>query len=339
MMKAQIEDRAGQSVERQLLGLTLYVTGLLFLLAASAAAQETPRTLRKALAQVGVPVEGANLANLEKPITSGAELNDDAAFVIAYFVAEESNRLDARLFVHRYDKRQQKWTSASLPEAPAAGVDMNVPCLGSVLSITEFQGLYLLNTHLNPSAGCILILTRDLQWKTSLYGWFLAGLGKNRILYHRSQIHFAAAHPMEMGMYDLATGRDATLFPPKQATPIRTELTQRLGEFFAAHQDWCNVNNHPCDPGWFDSALFGDVATSSEQDAVAFVVSYGAIQYFSGDKPPTGPTAVLYVYRYVSDSAKLQVREMLLDEAKRTLGVSELKEFLAADRLTKLFEP
>jgi len=331
--------RSSQKMARQRLRLALRAAAVMFLLASSAAAQKNVPTLRRALAQAGVPVQGADLTNLDKPITSGAELNNDSAYLIAYFVAEESNTLDAPLFVHRYDKHEKTWASSALPEAPAAAQDLDVPCLGSVLSITEFQGLYLLDTHLNPSAGCILILTNDLKWKTSLYGWFLAGLGKNRIIYHRSQIHFAAAHPMEMGMYDLVAGRDATIFPPKPDPPIRARLTQQLGEFFASHRDWCNANNHPCDPASFDSALVDNVAVSAEQDALAFVVSYDAIQDFPGDKPPTGPTAVLYVYRHLNDGAKLQVRELLLEEAKRKLGPSQVQEFLAADTLARLFAP
>jgi hypothetical protein len=312
---------------------------LLFFTPPAAQSQNTPPTLRSALSQAGVSAQGLDGANLEKPIGSWAELNNDAAYLIAYFVAEESNRLDAPLFVHRYDKRQHSWTSTSLPEARAATQDMNVRCFGSVLAINEFQGLYLLNTHQSPSAGCLLILNRDLKWKTSLYGWFLTGLGKDRVIYHRSQIHFAPVHSLEMGMYDLAADGDLTIFPPQAATPIRDELTRRLGEFFVARQNWCSTNNHPCDPTWFDSALVSDVAVNAEQDALAFVVSYEAIQDFREEKPPAGPSAVLYVYRHVSDSSKRQLREILLEEAKRKLGVNQVQEFLAPDRLSKLFEP
>src|SRR5437899_906851 len=129
-MKTQIEDRAGQMVDRQLLRFALGATGLLLLLAISAAAQETAQTLRKVLSQSGVPVQSADLENLDKPI-GGAELNSDTEFVIAYYVVDESNPLNRPLFVHRYDKRQRKWTSSTLPDAPATAQDINVPCLGS----------------------------------------------------------------------------------------------------------------------------------------------------------------------------------------------------------------
>jgi len=306
---------------------------------ATARSQATLPTLRQAIAQAGVSVEGADLPNLDKAITSGAELNDEAEFVITYFVAEDSGNLDAPLFVHRYDKRQQTWTSVKLPEAPAQAQDMNVPCMGSVLAIHRFQGFYLLDTHLNPSAGCVLILTKELKWKTSLYGWFLGGLGKDHVIYHRSEIHFAAAHPMELGMYDLASDRDFALFPPKPDPPIRKDLAKRIGEFFAAHADWCNINNHPCDATWFDSSLSGEVAVSAEQDALAFVVSYETEVDHKGGNLPEGPKAVLYVYRHVSDGSRRQIRESLLQEAEQKVGVSRLQDFLKPDRLEKLFAP
>ena len=295
-------------------------------------------TLREALVARHLPPDAAKLINLDKNITSGAELDDAEQFVIAYYVDDGTNALNSPLYLDRFDRRQGGWKSATLGEAQAESPGLEVPCLGSLLSITAMGNRFFLGTHINPSAGCTLILSREMKLEASLYGWLLGRLDQDTIVYHRSEIHFAPVHPAEIAVYDLKSRRDATLFPPKPEPPIRQARAEQLKEFYKGNEEWCNKNNDPCDPAYFDSALEGKVATNEKEQALAFVISYEQIQYVQGDvQKPSGPKEVLYVYRGVGSEGKPEYREMLMSEAKARFGDVALEGLLQPEVLGKIF--
>ena len=66
----------------------------------------------------------------------------------------------------------------------------NEMCLGSALNIYEKNNFIVMDTHINPSAGCILILTPDLKFIAGLWGWTLGQIDDN-IIYEVSMVHFA----------------------------------------------------------------------------------------------------------------------------------------------------
>lgn len=313
--------------------------GLIYICAAAQTASAD--TLREALATKNLSIAGAKLANLEKNVTSGAELNDADQFVIAYYVDDGTRALNPPLFIDRYDRKSREWKSGQLPEGrvkvQGEGKEVDV-CLGSVLSIAGFGGRLFLDTHTSPSAGCILILSDDLRPIGTLYGWLVGRLGNDVLIYERSQVHFAPVHPTEIAVYDLRTKRDATIFPPKEPTPVRQARVTQLRGFYKPNEEWCNKNNDPCDPESFDSDRQGPVVTHEAGGAVAFVISYEQIQYVEGDvQKPSGPKDILYVYRRVDDEAKMQVGEMTLQEAKTRFGDVPLPNLLQPEMLSKIF--
>jgi hypothetical protein len=322
---------------RRGLGIFLFVCLMACWPAKSAAANDA-RRLRDVLAKESLPLGEGAPANLDKSITSAGNLNEPDEYVIAYYVDEGTNELNAPLYIDRYDKKGGKWQSARILAATAEEEGIDTPCLGSVLGIQRFGEYLLLDTHINPSAGCLLIVDRELKLKGGLYGWFLSGLGRNGILYHRSEIHFAPVHATEIALYDLAASRDATIFPQKPDQTVRAALSKQVREFREAHADWCNEHDDPCDPEWLDSELLGKVAANAERDAVAFVISYERGQLQEKIRKPEGPKEVLYVYRHVSDAAKREYREMLLEEAKKEFQANEVDDFVMAERLKKVFE-
>jgi hypothetical protein len=295
-------------------------------------------TLREALASKHLPIAEAKLANLDKKITSGAELHDENQFVIAYYVDDGAASLKPPIFLERYDRRHEGWTSTTLNDAKTKLGDMEIDCLGSVLSIKATGARLFLDTHLSPSAGCLLVLSADLKLEAGLYGWLVGQLGEDRLIYHRSQVHFAPVHPAELALYDLRTKRDVTIFPPKPESPIRRERMLQLQGFYKGNEDWCNKNNDPCDPEYFDSSLQGPVATNEAQAALAFLISYEQIQLVQGDvQKPDGPKDVLYIYRGVGDEAKMEWREMMLAEAKTRFGDVAIQDLLQPEVLQKIF--
>jgi hypothetical protein len=300
-------------------------------------ADGTNNTLRQAIAAQGLTPDENSLKNLDKPITSDAKLNDSAKFVIAYYVDDGTNQLRPPLYIDRYDKKLEKWESAALGQAQASTQGIDVDCLGSVLGINALGDRLLLDTHLSPSAGCTLVLSREMKLEAGLYGWYLGQLGDNDIIYHRSEVHFASAHPAGIAVFDLRTKRDLTVFPRKPYQAIRGAFMEQLKEFFEAHQEWCRRFNDPCDAEWFDSTVKGDIATEAREHALAFVISYA-----QGDVPgtiqkPTGPKDVLYVYRHINDEAKMEYREILLTEAEEKFGDVPLEKFLKQETLQKIF--
>lgn len=295
-------------------------------------------TLRQALAAKHLPMYAGKLANLDKTITSWAELDDANQYVIAYYVDDGRDVLNRPMFLERYDRKRGDWTSSSLADAETKSGAIDVDCFGAILSVTAAAKRLLVDTHINPSASCLLVLSADLRLEIGLYGWLERMLGEDTLIYQRSQIHFAPVHPAEIALYDLRTRRDVTLFPRKPDSAIRRARTAQLAEFYKVNKEWCNKNDDPCDPENFDSGLQGEVATNEAEAAVAFLISYEQIQLVGGNvQKPSGPKDVLYVYRRVNDEAKMEYREMHLEDAKARFGTSKLPDFVQAEVLQKIF--
>jgi hypothetical protein len=302
-----------------------------------AGAQGEGKTLREVLAAEKVPLDVDTLHNLDAKISSGAELNDAQQFVIAYYLLDAAGQLNPPIFVDVYDRAIGRWKSVEIRAGAAkeGGADDN--CFGSVLAILRFSDTYALETHINPSAGCEIILSRDLKVKASLYGWIVGHFGDGGIIYHRSQVHFATVHPAEIAIYDPATGKDFNVFPHAPFQEVRLQVIRELREFYKTHQDYCQKADDPCDPETFDSSLEGKVVTDDREHAMAFVISYELQGYGQSDDKPGGPSEVVYVYRHVNDETKMEYREMLWSDVKAKVGDVPLEKLVEPAILEKIF--
>jgi hypothetical protein len=302
-----------------------------------ACAQGEGKTLREALAEQQVPIEVAKLPNLDKKITSGATLTDASQFVIAYFLKDASDAINPPLFVDRYDRKNAEWQTAALGDSAANGQELDAECGGSVLRIISIGKRLFLETHLNPSAGCVLIFSTDLKLQATLFGWVVGQLNDDEIVYEKSQVHFAAVHPTEITLFDLRGKREVAIFPHKPYQAVTLAHIEQLREFYKTHEKWCRENDEPCDPEQFDSALEGDVVANDGEKAVAFVISYEQIQVFEGDQKPSGPEHIVYVYRHADDEAKLEYREMLWEDVRARVGNVPLAKLVEPQMLEKIF--
>ena len=295
------------------------------------------KTLRDVLAAEKLPLDAEALHNLNAKISSGAELNDAQQFVIAYYVLDATGQLNPPIYIDAYDRGAARWTSGAIKAGGAkdGGADDN--CFGSVLAVVGFSDSYALETHINPSAGCEIILSRDLKVKASLDGWIVGHFGDGGIVYHRSQIHFATVHPAEIAIYDPASKKDFNIFPHAPFQEVRMQVTRELREFYKTHQDYCQKANDPCDPQEFDSALEGRVVTDDREHAMAFVISYEVQGYGQDEHKPGGPSEVVYVYRHANDEAKMEYREMLWSEVKARVGDVSLEKLVEPAMLEKIF--
>jgi hypothetical protein len=296
------------------------------------------QTLRDAMAQRQIPLAEVNLANLDQKITSGAELDDASQFVIAYYLDDSSALLKPPLYIHRFDRKSATWQSGVLGEAAAGESQIASPCFGAVLDIIPLDDQLILETHINPSAGCILIVSKDLKLLSELNGWVLGHFDDATIFYHRSQVHFATVHPAEIAAYNEKSKREFTLFPPKPDSPVRARLAAELREFFRTHRDYCRKANDPCDPETFDSEVKEKVALDEREHAAAFAVSYELQGYGQDENKPSGPPRVIYVYRNANDETKVEYRELLPEDIKARFGDVSLQDILDPERLRMIFQ-
>jgi len=300
-------------------------------------AQEESGTLRAALHEEGLPLDAANLPNLDQKITSGAELDAEDQFVVAYYWDDGTGMLNPPLHILRYERKTRLWEKAEIGNAPEAGAVAD-PCYGSVLDVRAFGDGLVIETHINPSAGCALVVSRELKLAASLDGWVLGEFSGGTLLYHRSQVHFATVHPAEIAVFDLKSKKDLVIFPPKTETLVRRNLTAELGEYFKTHRDYCAKANDPCDPRIFDSDLDGKPAIDDRDHALAFSISYELQGYGQDENKPAGPASVIYVYRNANDESKIEFREFLPDQIKALFGDVSLQDLLAPERLKAIFE-
>lgn len=235
-------------------------------------------TLADAIRAHGLTASPEVLRNFDKPITSYAVFQNAQQFLIAYYVDDGSSLLKEPLFVDRYDGVGRVWTSTKI-----AGENSKVAdswCLGSAVSIRASTQGYYLGTHLNPSAGCTIVLSRDLAVQAVLTGWVLAVFGDGTIVYQRSQVHFAPTHYAEVSLYDRTRGRDLQIYPMKPFQRIRTEHVSRVRRVYS-NEAWCRAHNHHCDPELFDNFITGDVAINDATSALALQVSFDNTVYWN----------------------------------------------------------
>ena len=297
-------------------------------------------TLGNALRASGARVTAQTVPDAGVPIASHAVLRDRQAYVIVYYRDQGTGALVPPLFVGRLDRLTGRWMQAAIDEqairpAPSA-------CLGSALSARKAGGMLLVETHVNPSAGCTLVLAEDLAVRDVLSGWPVAVFADGRVVYQHSQPHFFAVHPLEVSIYDPRSRGHRALYPPKPPPPLRLEHMRKIQTLYTP--DWCNARNHPCDPERFDERIEGPVEVSDKTGALAFVAAFDNT-VFADDgaaAPPTPavkPTEVLYVYRRLAGRETPDVRELPFAEARRRFGGTRLKQYVEPATLDRIFRP
>ncbi|HEV8385163.1 MAG TPA: hypothetical protein VGQ11_09855 [Candidatus Acidoferrales bacterium] len=195
------------------------------------------QTLLDVLREHRIPV-GSSSGIWQKPITSFAVLDNDANFAIAYYVDDGSGLLSPPLFLGRYDRKHHTWKDVALKKIEASFKGVPVDCMGSALSIVQQAGSYFLHTHLNPSAGCLLVLSEDLALKKTLCGRYLAAFRSGLFVYQKCQVHFAPTHPMEIALYDPVRDVETQIYPPPSDT-IRAEYVNSIRRLIPSNH-WCH---------------------------------------------------------------------------------------------------
>ncbi|MGH9513460.1 MAG: hypothetical protein ACRD2U_15120 [Terriglobales bacterium] len=321
----------------QSLALILFVLSVALHGNGKRAAQQNP-TLADVLKQEKVPLPPAPIPRTDSRITSYAILNDDQEFLIAYYLDNPQNELRFPLLLTRFDKRTRKWSDKEL-----TGIRMNVfgetgrgiedDCLGSVLSIVRNNKWYCLNLHFNPSAGCLLILNRNLTVSQALGGWVAAFFNSGVLIYSGDMVHFADVHPETLFLYDPAKHKSLQIYPQKR-DPFRDDFSTRLEK--AINRKRCSESNLACEPHRFTSHI-DSVEVNDETKSLAFHASFETEGFLTREQAESNDKWYDDDYVYIYRIHPLQWREFSIYDLKATFGTDSLKMLLTPGKLKEVF--
>jgi hypothetical protein len=130
--------------------------------------------------------------------------------------------------------------------------------------------------HINPSAETLTILSPDMKVIAQLDGWELVTLPNETVVYHRSQIHFAPTHSLEIAVYDPVRRKDKLIYPLMPIQPVRRAFIEKVAAVYKQRGEaWFREHNHHGDPTKFDSALVGNVTVDTAAKSFSFKVRFG----------------------------------------------------------------
>jgi len=117
------------------------------------------------------------------------------------------------------------------------------------------------STHLNPSAETTVVLRKpDLREVGRFEGWPVFTIPPALVVFTRSMVHFAPAHPASLAVFDVTTGTEAPLYPAASKpyalepslTPSRMVFRDRLRPIYLAWEKASGPRVYGYDPVWFD---------------------------------------------------------------------------------------
>lgn len=283
------------------------------------AAESLEATLRAA----NVPVEKFTVAERRADITSFAIATGEP-FLLAYYVDDGSGRLQSPLYVIRYARDTGDLRRAQLRNVDAV-FKRSIPmyCLGSALRIREYSDTILIETHVNPSAGCVIILSLELSLRTAVSGWLLGLMGGKYVIVQTSEVHFMAVHPLHIEVFDLKLNRSVVVYPSRQDR-LRREYSRLVQSHIS--EKWCIEHNAPCDPEEFDTSINGALTVNEAARAFGFEASFDAGGFGDDAEIHVEPRTVAYVFR--ERGGRWQFRQFLANQLQSRFGSSTIQELV-----------
>jgi hypothetical protein len=243
---------------------------LLFLPPRPALAQ----TLGEVLSQNGQRTPAGLVGRDSWPITSYATRSDSTGFAITYY-RRDGELLGDTLFVSLRDEKSGGWTHAEVLRVRTTTADSTSYILGSATRITLGPEYIYVDTHLTPSAGTLLVLTRSLLPVVMVKGWSELVLPDGSMVYQKNLVHFAATHPAELRFFDPRGKRDLAVYPSLPYAEVRRSYIERVREMWSRlGDDWFRLNNHHQMAEQFESRIGTPVADSTG-GRIAFLAWFG----------------------------------------------------------------
>ena len=254
--------------------------------------QGPTKTLREVLERYRIDAGSEAARDLDTPVETFMVDDTDEFFFVVYYPDNEN------LHFGLFDKRSKVWKHTSTPR------DI---LMGSLSQIIHTQNHFYIDTHLNPSAGGLVVVDKDLKTVSVLFGWLIKILPDESVIYHRGQVHFAPTHPAELWVYD-RNGRDRRLYPNPPYQPVRQTYIQTVKRIYDEKgEPWFRENNHHGDPTAFDSAI-DNVVVNAVTESVGFIATFG------GDgQVPTPAQDVLVVCRNIEALTAACTEQLVAD--------------------------
>lgn len=149
--------------------------------------------------------------------------------------------------------------------------------VGSVVAVTHTKRYVLVDTHVNPSAGVLYVLSdRGDRVVAELPGWVLRVLPNGVVVYYRNEVHFAPTHSAEVWTWDPVTHRDARLYPNEPYDSVRRAYVDSVRSIYArVDEGWFRAANHHKDPTRFDSSVGDTIMVADSGKTVVFAMRFG----------------------------------------------------------------
>jgi hypothetical protein len=254
-------------------------------------------TLDSLLREEHIPVTGLLERERRQPINSYAVSKGGPIFLVSYYDYDGSQWLPSVMHVFRFDTTTGRASRGVLRSADISidsvfGEISKTPetCLGSALRISEENGLIAIDTHINPSAGCVLLLDSNLRFKTALPGWVLGRLA-NQLIIEGNMMHFAPTSPESLGLFDPERRHLMPIYP-SAGDKKRTVFSRLLREHLPS-RSWCQEFNNPCDPNNFTTSIT-DVKVDVKRSAFSFAATMSAEGFGSEVERAIPPQTVRY---------------------------------------------
>ncbi|MBZ5595901.1 MAG: hypothetical protein LAP39_26975 [Acidobacteriia bacterium] len=251
-------------------------------------------TLQDTLQAANVPTQAFAASELSRKITSYAISNDDP-FLLAYYIDDGSGLIRPPLDVIRYDRATGDLQRAGLRDITALFQrEIPMSCLGSALSIREYRDTIYIDTHANPSAGCVIVLSSRLSFKAALSGWLLGLLGADYAILRGSEVHFMSVHPMHIEVFDLKRNHLVEVYPFENDAQRR-----QFSRLIQPHvsEKWCMEHNAQCDPENFDTNLKGQLVVNEAARVFGFEAKFDAAGFGDAAEKQVPPRTVAYIFR------------------------------------------
>lgn len=293
-------------------------------------------TVNDYLTTYHIPADLLPAALLSQNIDHLPTINNSQLFLLVYW-GEDEEKYPPPLNFFKIDKTIQNWeiNQVYAPE-PAAQQPFCLECFqtGAINPhIVETAHFYLVDIHLNPSAGWTVIVNHKLQLQAVLFGQVEAILADETFVYEQGQIHFAPTHSATLTIFNPFTQAQTTLFPQKPYQKVwQTHQTMVAQTYEKLGPAWCQANNHHCQAELMNYDLEGAVEVNLQTDALAFQV------HFVGETGLNLPqdNRAFYFYRGLQTDA-LEYREVTPEQLQQLFGSFRLVDLLQPEKLDLIF--
>lgn len=204
------------------------------------------QTLSSLLSANGIPMKQFTNQELGEHINAAVGRDGSQTYAV-YLTVDPNGVLSNAPVLVRYDQASNRVTRRNMRPAEMEN------CCGSPLQIDFTRNYLLVSFHDNPSANTVLVASKDLDYRRTLYGFDFQEIAPDLVVYVEDLIHFAAQHPERLAWAELRSGGGGELYPPKG--DLLREAFTALHKKSMPTQAACQAANDPCDPAIYDEDI------------------------------------------------------------------------------------